>query len=71
MPKARILVIEDDEHIRELLKYNLAQEGYQVSNASTGEEGLKLVKSKVPELIILDLMLPDTDGLEICKYLKK
>ncbi len=71
MPKARILVIEDDEHIRELLKYNLGQEGYQVSSARSGEEGLKLIKSKVPDLIILDLMLPGMDGLEICRILKR
>ncbi len=71
MPKAGILVIEDDEHIQELLKYNLGQEGYRISSAVTGEEGLKLVKSRVPDLIILDLMLPGMDGLEICRILKR
>ncbi|MEW6516218.1 MAG: response regulator [candidate division FCPU426 bacterium] len=71
MPKQRILVIEDDEDIRELLRYNLAKEGYQIVSAPTAEEGLKMARQKPPVLILLDLMLPGMDGLEACRRLKK
>ena len=70
MPKERILVVEDEEDIQELVRYNLAKEGYTVSCAATGEEGLKKAGSKQADLIVLDLMLPGVDGLEVCKALK-
>jgi two-component system alkaline phosphatase synthesis response regulator PhoP len=70
MPKARILIIEDDEDIQELIRYNLAREGYQVKAAATGESGLELARSEKTDLIILDLMLPGVDGLEVCRLLK-
>ena len=70
MSKATILVIEDDEDIRELIKYNLAREGYRVLLEASGESGLKAAKSSNPALIILDLMLPGMDGLEACRILK-
>ncbi|MEW5994233.1 MAG: response regulator transcription factor [Candidatus Zixiibacteriota bacterium] len=70
MPKDRILVIEDEQDILELVTYNLAKEGYQVSGVTTGEDGLKAARSEQPELIVLDLMLPDIDGLDVCKILK-
>ena len=58
MAKETILVVEDEEDIRELLKYNLEKEGYQVFGAATGEEGLRAVRDRRPDLILLDLMLP-------------
>ncbi|MCX6833102.1 MAG: response regulator transcription factor [candidate division Zixibacteria bacterium] len=70
MPKESILVVEDEEDILELVKYNLAKEGYRVSGATSGEVGLKTARSSLPDLIVLDLMLPGIDGLEVCKILK-
>jgi two-component system, OmpR family, alkaline phosphatase synthesis response regulator PhoP len=70
MPKESILVVEDEEDILELVKYNLAKEGYRVSGAASGEVGLKNARSSLPDLIVLDLMLPGIDGLEVCKILK-
>jgi two-component system phosphate regulon response regulator PhoB len=71
MPKHKVLVVEDDEDILELVRYNLAKEGYQVTCAGSGEEALDRVRSKRPDLVVLDLMLPGIDGLEVCKLLKK
>jgi two-component system phosphate regulon response regulator PhoB len=71
MAKKQILIIEDEEDIRELVRYNLEREGFSVSEAGTGEEGLKAAKSKQPGLILLDLMLPGKDGLQICRELMK
>ena len=71
MAKERILVVEDDEDILELLRYNLAKEGYQVATAKTGEDGLKEAVASPPDLICLDLMLPSIDGLEVCSRLKQ
>lgn len=65
-----ILVIEDEEDIQELLRYNLSKEGYRVALIASGEEGFKVAKSTNPDLIVLDLMLPGLDGLEICRLLK-
>ena len=70
MAKHRILVVEDEKNILKLLEYNLEKQGYQVFLASTGEEGLKLASEKNPDLVILDLMLPVVDGLEVCKTLQ-
>lgn len=70
MAKAKILVVEDEEDIIELVTYNLAKEGYQVSGVPTGEDMLKRVRSEPPDLVLLDLMLPGVDGLEVCKLLK-
>ena len=70
MAHESILAVEDDEDILELLKYNLAKEGYRVTAVTTGEEGLRLAHSTTPDLILLDLMLPGVDGLEVCRSLK-
>ena len=70
MPKHRILVIDDEKDIVKLLQYNLEKEGYQVLSALTGEEGFETARSKNPDLVILDLMLPGMDGLEVCRLLK-
>jgi len=68
--KESIVVIDDEEDIRELIEYNLAKEGYQISCAVSGEEGLELVRRLTPDIVILDLMLPGVDGLEVCRRLK-
>ncbi len=71
MGREKILVIEDDEDISELLDYNLKKEGYQVVRALTGEAGLKTAMTKSPDLILLDIMLPGMDGLTVCKKMKR
>ncbi|MEW6659351.1 MAG: response regulator transcription factor [Thermodesulfobacteriota bacterium] len=70
MAKESILVVEDEGDIRELLRYNLEKEGYQVIPAATGEEALQAVQGRLPDLILLDLMLPGMDGLEVCRIIK-
>ena len=70
MAKEHILVVEDEEDILELMKFNLMKEGYHVSTAVTGEKALQAVTKNPPDLIILDLMLPDADGFEVCRRLK-
>ncbi len=71
MAKNTVLVVEDEEDILKLIVYNLAKEGFEVSGASTGEEGLKKAFDEEPGLILLDLMLPGLDGLEVCRRLKQ
>jgi DNA-binding response OmpR family regulator len=68
---ANILVIEDEKDIVEAIEYNLKKEGFKVSHAYDGPTGLKAAKDKLPDLILLDLMLPDISGLDVCKSLKK
>ncbi|NOZ24108.1 MAG: response regulator [Planctomycetes bacterium] len=70
MAKEHILVVEDEEDILELVRYNLAKEGYRVGGAISGEEALAKVKAEPPDLVVLDLMLPGVDGLEVCRRLK-
>ena len=70
MNKANILIIEDEEDIVELIKYNLVKTGYGVSQALSGERGLEAVSQKLPDLILLDIMLPGLGGLEVCKLLR-
>jgi len=71
MAKESILVVDDEDDIRELLRYNLTKEGYQVTGAASGEEALKVVMVAMPDLVLLDLMLPGLDGLEVCRSLKQ
>ncbi|RKX23006.1 MAG: DNA-binding response regulator [Candidatus Zixiibacteriota bacterium] len=71
MNNKHIIIIEDEADIQELIKYTLSKEGYKVTGFTSGEEGLKSVKQLKPDLILLDLMLPGMDGLEICRQLKK
>ena len=68
--RKNILVVDDEKDILKLLQYNLEREGHAVSCAKTGEEGLEVVKAKHPDLVILDIMLPGMDGLEVCKILR-
>ena len=67
---ARILVIEDEPDIQQILDYNLREKGHKVFIAGKGEEGLRLAREKRPDLVLLDLMLPDIPGTEVCKTLK-
>ncbi|MFO7764886.1 MAG: response regulator transcription factor [Pelovirga sp.] len=71
MGKEHILVIEDEEDILALLHYNLIKEGFKVTCAQTGEDGLTAARTLEPDLIVLDLMLPGIDGLDVCRALKK
>lgn len=71
MAKNRILVVDDEKDILELISFNLEKEGYGVVLAETGEEALKAAHSSSPDLVILDLMLPSIDGLEVCRRLKQ
>jgi two-component system alkaline phosphatase synthesis response regulator PhoP len=70
MAKPTILVVDDEEDIRELVELNLSREGYTVLTCETGEQALHRVSSKAPDVVVLDLMLPGIDGLEVCKRLK-
>ena len=63
----RVLIVEDDAHIADLLRMHLRDEGYEVTHAATGDEGLRLVEEQPWSALVLDLMLPGVDGLEICK----
>ncbi len=67
---ARILVIEDDPDIQTVLEYNLREKGHKVTTTSKGQEGLKLAREKKPDLVLLDLMLPDIPGTDVCKAIK-
>ena len=71
MAREKILVIDDEKDIVELVEYNLEKDGYKVISAYDGVAGLDLAKKELPNLIILDLMLPEMDGLEVCRYLKQ
>ncbi len=70
MPKEKILVVDDEQDLVKLVHYHLEKEGYKVLSAFNGEDALFLIRKERPELIVLDLMLPGIDGLEICKKLK-
>jgi two-component system alkaline phosphatase synthesis response regulator PhoP len=70
MSRETILVIEDDDDILELLSYNLEREGFAVLRAETGEAGLQVLADTEPDLILLDLMLPQMDGLEVCRQVR-
>jgi len=70
MPKAKVLVIEDDRSHAEVLSYNLKATGYEVLVATDGQDGLLKAETKSPDLVILDLMLPVVDGLDVCRRLR-
>lgn len=70
MKPAKILLVDDEPDILEILEHNLSREGYEVSTASNGEEGLKKAKEMRPDLIILDIMMPVMDGVEVCRQLR-
>lgn len=66
----KILIIDDEEDIREILSYNLNKEGYSIQTAENGEKGLALLKDFKPELVILDVMMPGMDGIEVCDAIR-
>ncbi len=65
-----IAIVEDEANIVELVKYNLDREGYRTISANNGRKGLELIRQELPDLVILDLMLPEVDGLSVCKQLR-
>jgi two-component system phosphate regulon response regulator PhoB len=71
MSGKKILIVEDEADILELVAYNLTREGYRTLNAKSGEDALKKSRTEMPDLIILDLMLPGIDGLEVMKTLRE
>ncbi|MFM8189486.1 MAG: response regulator [Pirellula sp.] len=70
MPKSKILVVEDDRAISEILVYNLDKAGYEVSLAIDGRDGINQAQLKLPDVILLDVMLPVIDGVEVCRRLR-
>ena len=71
MKKNTILVVEDEENLLAAIKYNLDNEGYLSITANNGTEAIGLVSSEDPDLVILDVMLPELDGLEVCRIIRK
>lgn len=70
MEKVKILVVDDEPDILEFLRYNLVKEGFDVFVASNGEEGLMLAEREQPDLVVLDIMMPKMDGVEVCRALR-
>lgn len=70
MAKAKVLIIEDDRSLADVVAYNLKQAGYEVLAAYDGQDGLLQAQMKLPEIVILDLMLPVIDGLDVCRRLR-
>jgi two-component system phosphate regulon response regulator PhoB len=70
MANERVLVVEDEEDIQELVQFNLAKDGYRVAAARSGEEALKKIRADPPDLVLLDLMLPGLNGLEVCRVVR-
>lgn len=70
MARDKVLVVEDERSLTEVLQYNLEKEGYEVITASDGREGLRKAQSVLPDLVLLDLMLPQMNGLDVCKELR-
>ncbi len=71
MKQKKILLIDDEPDILEILSYNLTKEGYEVSTATNGNEGIEKAKEILPDLILLDVMMPEKDGIETCQDLRK
>ncbi len=71
MAKKNVFVVEDEEDILDLIRHHLTREGYAVSTAANGMDAVKAILRKPPDLVLLDLMLPGLDGLEVCRMLKK
>src|SRR5512147_612750 len=70
MPKKVILTIDDEKDLIELVRYNLELEGFHVKSALDGETGVAMAQNEVPDLVLVDLMLPGIDGLEVCRRLR-
>ena len=67
----KIVIVEDEQAISDIIKYNLEKEGYQVHTAYDGEEGLQVIESVNPDMILLDIMMPKLDGLQVCKKVRQ
>ena len=65
MAEEKILVVDDEEHIQELLKFNLENNGYKVLCADNGQDALKIARDEIPQLVLLDVMLPKMDGYDM------
>lgn len=70
MANERVLIVDDEEDVLELMRYHLNKNGYKVETAASGEEALAVAREKLPDIIVLDLMLPGIDGFEVCRHLK-
>lgn len=70
MNLGHVLIIEDEEHIVELIKFNLENNGYKVSYAYDGEKGLEIIENEHPDIVLLDLMIPKIDGIDLCNRVK-
>jgi len=70
MNLGHVLIIEDEEHIVELIKFNLENNGYKVSYAYDGEKGLEIIENDHPDIVLLDLMIPKIDGIDLCNRVK-
>ncbi len=70
MAREHVLVVDDERDILELVQYNLEKEGYRVTAVASGEDALAAARTKLPDIIVLDLMLPGVDGLEVCRRLQ-
>ena len=69
--KGRILLVDDEEDILEFLSYNLRKEGFKIETASNGKSALEILEKFIPDLIILDVMMPEMDGIEVCENIRK
>ncbi len=69
--KEKILLVDDEADILEILRYTLVQEGYTVFTTTSGLEAINIAKKEMPDLIILDLMMPEMDGVEVCEHIRK
>jgi two-component system alkaline phosphatase synthesis response regulator PhoP len=67
----KILLVDDEPDILEIVGYNLSQEGYKICTASNGKEAVEMAKKELPQLIILDVMMPEMDGIEACELIRK
>jgi two-component system alkaline phosphatase synthesis response regulator PhoP len=67
----KVLVVDDEEDILEILKYNLQKEGYDVKTATNGMKAVEIAKSYIPDLVVLDIMMPNQDGVETCRQLRE
>ena len=71
MSRQSVLVVEDEEDIMEVIRFNLEKEGYEVNQALSGEKALQVIENNLPSLVLLDLMLPGINGLDLCRILKQ
>ena len=71
MSRQSVLVVEDEEDIMEVIRFNLEKEGYEVNQALSGEKALQVIENNLPSLVLLDLMLPGINGLDLCRIFKQ